>query len=138
MKRAIGLLALCVVVTAMAGCATAHYTPLERTTGQEVTQLTEAEFHVEYRVGAMTAQHVLDDFVKLRCAELTLQRGYDYFEMGERFDNLMFSRSTSVMVRLHRGEIPDGATLFYKANAVVNQLGHVIQPDTTSPQRGEP
>lgn len=117
-------LALLVLAT-LVGCVTSNYRPLEKTTGQDVTQLTENEFTVEYTVGAMTSQRQLDEFVRLRCAELTLQRGYDYFEMGERFDNLMFSRSTSVMVRLHKGTIPAGANLFHDARAVVAELSRL-------------
>ncbi len=114
-----------VAVLMLSGCATSAYKPLERTTGRDVTQLTENEFSVEYKVGAWTSQKLLDDFVRLRCAELTLQRGYDYFEMGERFDNLIFSRSTSVMVRLHKGTIPEGATLFHDARAVLAELNQL-------------
>ena len=109
----------------LGGCVTTSYQPLAQTTGQDVTQLTENEYQVRYAVGALTPQDVLDDFVRLRCAELTLQRGYDYFEMGERFDNLMATRSTSVMVRLHKGAIPEGATLFHDAKAVVAELSRL-------------
>ncbi len=118
---------LILVLTWLCGCVTTAYRPLEQTTGQEVTQLTENEFHVHYTVGAMTPQDRLDEFLRLRCAELTLQRGYDYFEMGERFDQLMATRSSSVMVRLHKGVIPEGATLFHDARAIVEELGRFPQ-----------
>ena len=109
----------------LCGCVTTAYQSLDRTDGQDITQLTETEFQVRYSAGALTSQTALDDFVRLRCAELTVQRGYDYFEMGERFDSLMFTRSTSVMVRVYKGAIPEGATLFHDAHAVLAELSQV-------------
>jgi hypothetical protein len=111
-----------VLLLSLSGCATTSYKPLEQTTGQDVTQVAENEFRVEYRAGLFTPQARMDDYVKLRCAEVTLQRGYDYFEMGERFDNVMFSRTTSVLLRVHKGKIPEGATLFHDARQVVADL----------------
>lgn len=115
------------VLVGVCGCVSTTYQSLERTGGQDVTQLTEIEFQVHYSAGVMTSQKTLDDFVRLRCAELTVQRGYDYFEMGERFDSVMFTRSTSVMVRLYKGTIPEGATLFHDAHAVLAELHRLRQ-----------
>lgn len=115
---------VCVLV-GLCGCVTTAYQSLDRTDGQDITQLTESEFQVRYSAGALTSQKTVDDFVRLRCAELTVQRGYDYFEMGERFDSLMLTRSTSVMVRLYKGTIPEGATLFHDAHAVLVELNRL-------------
>jgi hypothetical protein len=111
-----------VLLLSLSGCATTSYKPLEQTTGQDVTQVAENEFRVEYRAGLFTPQSKMDDYVKLRCAEVTLQRGYDYFEMGERFDNVIFSRTTSVLLRVHKGKIPEGATLFHDAKQIMADL----------------
>lgn len=111
-----------VLLLTLSGCATTRYKPLEQTTGQDVMQVAENEFRVEYRAGLFTPQSRMDDYVKLRCAEVTLQRGYDYFEMGERFDNVIFSRTTSVLLRVHQGKIPEGATLFHDAKQIMADL----------------
>lgn len=113
------------LLLSFSGCATTSYKPLEQTTGQDVTQVAENEFRVEYRAGLFTPQERMDDYIKLRCAEVTLQRGYDYFEMGERFDNVILSRTTSVLLRVHKGRIPEGANLFHDARQVVAQLQHL-------------
>ena len=114
-----------VLLLTLSGCATTSYKPLEQTTGQDVTQVADNEFRVEYRAGLFTPQARMDDYVKLRCAEVTLQRGYDYFEMGERFDNVIFARTSSVLLRVHRGKIPEGATLFHDAKQVMADLQHL-------------
>jgi hypothetical protein len=114
-----------VLLLSLSACTTTTYKPLEQTTGQDVTQVAENEFRVEYRAGLFTPQSRMDDYIKLRCAEVTLQRGYDYFELGERFDNVIFSRTTSVLLRVHRGKIPEGATLFHDARQVMADLQHL-------------
>jgi hypothetical protein len=62
---------------------------------------------------------------KLRFAEVMLQRGYDHFEMGERFDSVIFSRTTSVLLRVRKGKIPEGANLFHDARQVMAELQHL-------------
>jgi hypothetical protein len=42
--------------------------------------------------------------------------------MGERFDNVIFARTTSVLLRVHKGKIPEGAALFHEARQVVADL----------------
>lgn len=111
-----------VLLLSLSACATTSYKPLEQTTGQDVVQVAENEFRVEYRAGLFTPQKRMDDYIKLRCAEVTLQRGYDYFELGERFDNVIFSRTTSVLLRVHKGKVPEGATLFHDARQVMTDL----------------
>ena len=45
----------------------------------EVEQLKENVYRVEYRVSSFTSQEQLDAYLRRRCAELTLREGYDFF-----------------------------------------------------------
>jgi hypothetical protein len=95
-----------IVTAALAGCATKQYTPLVRADSDQIEQLTENVFRVEYGVSAFTPQTTLDRYFLRRCAELTLREGYDYFHVGRRFDVLMLSRRTSMTLTMFKGEKP--------------------------------
>lgn len=96
------------LTVALAGCATKQYTPLVEADDDQIEQLTENVFRVEYRVSAFTPQATLDRYFVRRCAELTLREGYDYFHVGRRFDVLMLSRRTSMTLTMFKGEMPAG------------------------------
>ena len=100
-------------------CATTRYEPLAETPDEEVTQLNDSLFRVEYRVSPFTSQAGLDGFLRRRCAEVTLRQGYDYFGMGEQVDVLTYRRSTSVILKLYKGQKPAGASLLYDAREVL-------------------
>lgn len=104
---------------ALAGCATRYYTPLVEAEKDQIDQLKENVFRVEYRVSSFTSQDQLDAYLRLRCAELTLREGYDYFYLGQRFDVLGLSRRTSMTVTMYKGEKPSGAPDLYDAKEVL-------------------
>jgi hypothetical protein len=102
------------------GCATTRYEQLAEARNEDITQLTENSFRVEYRVRPFTSQGALDDFLRKRCAEVTLREGYDYFAMTKRFDTLMYQRSSSVTVLMFKGRGPSDRLLFFDARDVLD------------------
>jgi hypothetical protein len=108
-----------VLIVALSGCATGHYTPLGEAGTTEIEQLKENLYRVEYRVTAFTSQEQLDLYLRLRCAELTLREGYDYFHLAGRSDVLGLSRRTAMTVTLYKGPKPAGVADLYDANAVL-------------------
>lgn len=103
-----------------AGCATAiHYTPLASADKNEVQQLKNNVYRVEYQVSPATSQEQLDEYLRRRCAELTLREGYDLFRLSQRADMLGFSRRTSMTVTMYKGPIPVGATDLIDAKALL-------------------
>jgi len=107
------------------GCATTRYEPLAESRGDLVTQLQEDTYRVEYRVNLFTSQEVLDDFLRRRCAEVTLQQGYDQFLMTDKLMVLSYNRSTSVTLRMFKGPTPAGALVLYDAKDVLGLLNSV-------------
>jgi len=110
-----------VLTVLLTGCATGQYTPLAEVELDQVKQLRENAYRVEYRVSAFTPQEQLDVYLRRRCAELTLREGYDYFHLGQRFDVLMLSRRTSMTVTMFKGEKPAGSVDLYDAKSVLNE-----------------
>ena len=101
------------------GCATTRYDPLVELQGEGIEQLNDSSFRVEYRVSPFTSQDVLDDFLRRRCAEVTLREGYDYFVMTERFDVLAYQRFASVTLRMYKGQEVLNRSLLYDARDVI-------------------
>jgi hypothetical protein len=103
----------------MQACATTRYDPLAELQGEGIEQINDRSFRVEYRVSPFTSQEVLDDFLRRRCAEVTLREGYEYFAMLERLDVLMFQRYASVTLRLYKGQEVMNRTWLYDARDVI-------------------
>ena len=111
------LLMICLVT--VAACATGQYQPLTGADKDEVEQLRENVYRVEYRVSSFTSQEQLDTYLRRRCAELTLREGYDFFHLAQRADVLALSRRTSMTVTMYKGQKPAGADDVYDAKEIL-------------------
>ncbi len=111
-----------ILFSLLLGCATSHYTPLASTDQDQVEQIKEHIYRVEYRVSAFTSQEQLDEYLRRRCAELTVREGYDLFHLTQRSDVLGLSRRTSVTVTMYKGAVPVGATDLIDARALLGTI----------------
>ncbi len=114
---------------AVVGCAMGQYTPLAGAEKDEVEQLKENVYRVEYRVSSFTSQEQLDAHLRRRCAELTLREGYDFFHLAQRADVLALSRRTSMTVTMYKGKKPAGADDVYDAKEVLAEPATMPKPD---------
>ena len=110
---------LVLLITFCGGCATGQYTPLAGAERDEVEQLRENVYRVEYKVSSFTSQEQLDRYLRRRCAELTLREGYDFFHMSHRADVLALSRRTSITLTMFKGRKPAAAADLYEAKEVL-------------------
>jgi len=101
------------------GCAATRYDPLVELQGEGIERLNDSTFRVEYRVSPFTSQEVLDDFLRRRCAEVTLRAEYQYFAMTERFDGLTYQRFASVTLRMYKGQGVLNWSWLYDARDVI-------------------
>jgi hypothetical protein len=115
------------LIISLSACATGNYTPLASAEKDEVEQLKENVYRVEYRVSSFTSQEQLDAYLRRRCAELTLREGYDYFHMSQRADVLGLSRRTSMTVTMYKGQKPAGAVDLYDAKDVLAESATVLK-----------
>lgn len=120
-RRTPGSLCAVVLAVSLVGCATVSYTPLAEAENDQIEQLKENVYRVEYRVSAFTSQEQLDSYLRRRCAELTIRKGYDYFYLGQRFDVMALNRRTSMTVTMYKGMKPNGPVDFYDAKMVLNE-----------------
>jgi hypothetical protein len=78
-------LVLIVLTAALAGCAKpALYQPLHDDVGYGEQQLESNRYRVWFAGNSATPREVVEDYVLYRCAELTLEKGYDYFVLADR------------------------------------------------------
>jgi hypothetical protein len=116
------------LAASVAGCATGGYTPLGEAEKDEIQQLKENVYRVEYRVSAFASQEQLDRYLRQRCAELTLREGYDFFHLARRADMLGLSRRTAMTVTLYKGQKPVGVADLYDAKDVLAEAATVLKP----------
>lgn len=109
----------------LSACATGHYTPLASAEKDEVEQIREHIYRVEYRVSPFTSQEQLDEYLRRRCAELTLREGFDYFHLSGRADVLATTRRTSMTVTMYKGRKPPELTDLFDAKAVLDRSGPI-------------
>ena len=119
MKQYSKVAALFLLTLVATACATGQYTPLTGADKDEVEQLRENVYRVEYRVSSFTSQEQLDAYLRRRCAELTLREGYDFFHLAQRADVLALSRRTSMTVTMYKGKKPAGADDVYDAKEIL-------------------
>lgn len=112
-------IAVASLIISLSACATGNYTPLASAEKDEVEQLKENVYRVEYRVSSFTSQEQLDAYLRRRCAELTLREGYDYFHLSRRADVLALSRRTSITLTMFKGQKPAAAADLYDAKEVL-------------------
>jgi hypothetical protein len=124
------LLLVFVASVSLAGCATGCYTPLAEAGKDEVEQLKENVYRVEYRMSAFTSQEQLDRYLRRRCAELTLREGYDFFRLGERTEMVALSRRTAMTVTMYKGQKPLGGPDLYDAKDVLAETATVPHVDS--------
>ena len=120
-------IAIAGLIISLSACATGNYTPLAGAEKDEVEQLRENVYRVEYRVSSFTSQEQLDTYLRRRCAELTLREGYDFFHLAQRADALALSRRTSMTVTMYRGQMPVGADDLYDAEEVLAGSATVLK-----------
>lgn len=110
------------LIVLLQGCVTTRYEPLGEARGQEIEQINDDTFRVEYRVSPFTSQDALDEFLLRRCADVTLQQGYDYFAMTEKYIVLSYHRSTSVTLKMFKGQKPADGSLYHDAKEELGLL----------------
>ena len=117
------------LIISFSACATGNYTSLAGAEKDEVEQLRENVYRVEYRASSLTSQEQLDAYLRRRCAELTLREGYDYFHLAQRADVLALSRRTSMTVTMYKGQKPAGADDVYDAKEVLAEPATVLKDE---------
>lgn len=96
--RALSVLVGAVTLVALASCATqTPYKPAEKRgeEGYTETRLGENRYRITFVGNTTTPAETVKDYALLRAAELTLQEGYEWFQIMERDNDKKVSSFTS-------------------------------------------
>lgn len=154
MKRFIGLLVLAMAaVVVLIGCYT-RYQKSGATGGYSDAQIDANTFLVEFRGNGYTSRQTVEKYLLLRCAEVTVEAGYDFFitvgggvEANTTATQGHFSGSTygdqttgrytpgeairkhvgAVRIKVFKGEKPTDNPNAYDAREIMKYLGPSIK-----------
>ena len=112
--------------------------------GYEEVQVDGNTFRVNFQGNGHTSKETVERYTLYRCAELTLERGYDYFVVvdessatdisssynyGTESTDVSSSHSAQKTIKLFRGKKPEGNLAAYEAAEVLRYMRpHVISP----------
>ena len=125
MRTSIGLIALSATCL-LASCATA-YQPDGVSGGYTDKVLAGNTVQVSFRGNRMTTRETLHSYLLRRCAELTLQDGYDHFvlvheeEPNEATTNAFGSKVSTATIQMYAGK-PQGEARAYDASSLLRQI----------------
>lgn len=74
-----GLLGLCIALALQACASTTPYQSAQRSGGYSEQKLEDNRFRVQFSGNSRTDKATVENYLLYRCAELTLDHGYDYF-----------------------------------------------------------
>ncbi|MDD5450393.1 MAG: hypothetical protein PHT49_00625 [Desulfovibrionales bacterium] len=121
------------LATLLVGCAST-YQPKGFTGGYFDTPIDDSTYRVGFEGNAYTDIGTIENFLLLRAAELTIQRGYDWFMLTERDTDTEwhptygkgFTTRTAV-VKMFKGSRPADVPRTYDAKAVLSGLGSTVR-----------
>lgn len=134
----VGLLAM-----ALAGCMTA-YQPRGATGGYEEQKLDDDTWRVSFYGNGNTPRAAVLKYFLYRCAELTLERGFQYFELyaaqrgtqtgaiepvqvAQYTTYTITTWSASAIVRMYPGDVMMGAPTLFSAKEVTSALAAEVR-----------
>jgi hypothetical protein len=132
-----------VAALALAACAT-PYQKMGFRGGYEDTRVDETTFIVEFSGNAFVSRGTVDTYIHYRCAELTLEAGYDYFVVlkdvagGGMYGTASYGSvsvsekpASTVHIKIFKGKKPDDPYA-YDAREIIRVVGPKVgkQPET--------
>jgi hypothetical protein len=122
MKR----IAIAALAVALAGCATGYQAKGAFSSGYSDVQIDENTYRVSYEGNGFTGKEEVDSMLIYRSADLTVQRGYDWFLMSDRdagnkwvpqYGNI--GMTASAEIKMFKGKKPDTVPGAYDAKSVL-------------------
>lgn len=116
-------LAFMTLLVLLAGCASqTPYQPAEKrgAEGYTETRLTDTRYRITFTGNALTPAETVKDYALLRAGELTLEKGYDWFQLANSSDDKRVQSTTAV-----------GSSLDFPSETAVYQRCGLVRCSTT-------
>lgn len=123
---------MAILAIALVGCAT-PYQPFELfgRGGYSDKQISEDKYQVAYYGNGATNMQTLNSLLLYRTAEITLEKGFDYFEVLNGYGRVPMSsyggfKSVEHTVKLYKGQPNNMTSRIYMAKKVKEEFGPYI------------
>jgi len=123
---------LILVTLLMIGCATG-YQKKGISGGYSDAQIDENSYRVTFTGNGYSSKEQVENMLLYRSAELTNEKGYDWFSVNERESNeqssIQYGRTeleSTAIVKMYKGVKPESAFRSYSAKSVIEHLGKSI------------
>ena len=124
---------LVIAILLLTGCATT-YQAKGVSGGYSDTQIDENSYRVTFAGNGFSAKDQVENMLLLRAAELTNEKGFDWFTVNEREGDEQVSEkygrtdiASTAIIKMFKGSKPDNASRSYDAKSVISYLGKSIK-----------
>ena len=93
MQKIIQLIACLFISILLNACATKYHAAEEGVSGYRDLQVDKNTYYVEYTEGARTSWEQVHRFTLKRCAEITKEKGYKYFDVLSKDEKTVYLES---------------------------------------------
>ena len=90
MRLTLHILFSLLVLTFLSACAVKYHAADEGVSGFRDLQIEKNEFYVEYTEGARTSWEQIHQFTLKRCAEITKDKGYKFFDVISKDEKTVY------------------------------------------------
>jgi len=123
---------LILVTLLMIGCATS-YQKKGISGGYSDAQIDENSYRVTFVGNGYSSKDQVENMLLYRSAELTNEKGYDWFSVNERESNEQshakygkLGLDSTAIIKMYKGVKPESAFRSYSAKSVIEHLGKSI------------
>lgn len=132
-------LIVCILSLFLVACAT-PYQPKGFTGGYETEQLDELTYKITYKGNTLATDERIEDFAYLRCAQITREKGYTYFDEldGKHYlDTTLYSREprTYTTVVINEDGSLSAVSQHIKGGTYANERSTVVKVISLSNKR---
>lgn len=118
----------------IAGCATGYQAKGAFSSGYSDMQIDENTYRVAYEGNGFTSNDQVDSMLVYRSADLTVQRGYDWFIMSDKGGDMKWNAQygkvgtiASAEIKMFKGSKPENMIGAYDARSVMDVMGKAVR-----------
>ncbi len=133
--RTLLLISIAFTLSACGGVATYKYAPMREgffnTTGYNAVQVDSNTYRVIFYGLRNSSVEIADRYSFYRAAELTLEKGFDYFVVLQTGDDDKNGDAWNI-IRMFKGAPPEGDLAAFDAREVTKDMAPFIQRDSSN------
>ena len=110
-------------------CATT-YQPKSLSGGFSETQIDSTTVRVAFEGNGYTNRTTVENYLIYRAAEVTVERGFDWFLVTEREGERDYENTgvmSTAVIKMYKGQKPEGTMRSYDAKSVIATMGSSIK-----------